>query len=83
MLGQSIVHQTVSTFSSRDPTPDESLGFTWQPAAHDDLQHLALTPTPAMKSDTRKQVRHEDVLFLDYFFMILFVFTSVVFKVCL
>lgn len=41
----------------RNPTPDDSLGFTWQPATADDLLHLSLTPTPAMKDDTRKKVR--------------------------
>lgn len=40
-----------------NPTPDESLGFTWQPATADELQHLSLTPTPKMKSDTRRDVR--------------------------
>ncbi|XP_063853908.1 uncharacterized protein LOC135096373 isoform X2 [Scylla paramamosain] len=43
-----------------NPTPDESLGFIWRPATADELQHLSLTPTPAMKGDTRREiiVRH-------------------------
>ncbi|KAK8371968.1 hypothetical protein O3P69_020967, partial [Scylla paramamosain] len=40
-----------------NPTPDESLGFIWRPATADELQHLSLTPTPAMKGDTRREVR--------------------------
>lgn len=47
----------VNFAASGNPTPDGSLGFTWQPASPDDLQHLSLTPTPAMKGDTRKEVR--------------------------
>ncbi|KAK8373067.1 hypothetical protein O3P69_014154, partial [Scylla paramamosain] len=38
-----------------NPTPDESLGFIWRPATADELQHLSLTPTPAMKGDTRRE----------------------------
>uniref|UniRef100_A0A0P4WCJ5 Carboxylic ester hydrolase n=1 Tax=Scylla olivacea TaxID=85551 RepID=A0A0P4WCJ5_SCYOL len=47
----------VNFAASGNPTPDDSLGFIWQPAADDYLQHLSLTPTPVMKDDTRKEVR--------------------------
>lgn len=40
-----------------NPTPDDSLGFTWSPATDDNLQSLILTPTPFMEADNRRQVR--------------------------
>ncbi|XP_069937269.1 esterase FE4-like [Cherax quadricarinatus] len=51
-------HMTASGgFSYRNPTPDDSLGFTWSPATDDNLQSLILTPTPFMEADNRRQVR--------------------------
>ncbi|KAG0713606.1 Venom carboxylesterase-6 [Chionoecetes opilio] len=47
----------VNFATSGNPTPDNSLGFTWQPAAAANLQHLSLTLKPSMKNDTRKEVR--------------------------
>ncbi|XP_050713771.1 juvenile hormone esterase-like [Eriocheir sinensis] len=40
-----------------NPTPDDSLGFQWRAAESCDLQHLSLTPTPAMVGDRRREVR--------------------------
>ncbi|XP_045613397.1 juvenile hormone esterase isoform X2 [Procambarus clarkii] len=40
-----------------NPTPDDSLGFTWRPSTEDNLQYLALTPNPTMEADLRHEVR--------------------------
>lgn len=40
----------------RNPTPDDSLGFTWEPVTEDNMQHLVLTPSPAMEPDQRQKV---------------------------
>lgn len=47
----------VNFAATGNPTPDESLGFIWRSATADELQHLSLTPTPAMKSYARREVR--------------------------
>ncbi|KAG0728904.1 Esterase E4 [Chionoecetes opilio] len=40
-----------------NPTPDASLGFTWDAVEEDKLNYLALTPSPTMKPDYRSKVR--------------------------
>ncbi|XP_069944777.1 venom carboxylesterase-6 isoform X1 [Cherax quadricarinatus] len=40
-----------------NPTPDGSLGFTWEPSTEDNLQYLALNLKPTMVSDQRQEVR--------------------------
>ncbi|KAG7171451.1 Venom carboxylesterase-6-like 10 [Homarus americanus] len=40
-----------------NPTPDESLGFTWDPITEDTQRHLTLKPTPAMEDDDRQETR--------------------------
>ncbi|KAK4306049.1 hypothetical protein Pmani_022106 [Petrolisthes manimaculis] len=40
-----------------NPTPDDSLGFTWDAVTPDSLHHLNLSLQPAMEPDTRKQTR--------------------------
>ncbi|XP_063860225.1 venom carboxylesterase-6-like [Scylla paramamosain] len=40
-----------------NPTPDASLGFTWEPSTADNLQYLSLTLTPSMQPDNRKETR--------------------------
>ncbi|XP_045594339.2 carboxylic ester hydrolase [Procambarus clarkii] len=40
-----------------NPTPDDSLGFTWDPITDNDFRHLALTPSPAMQDDYRQETR--------------------------
>ena len=44
-------------YQLRNPTPDASLGFTWEPSTVDNLQFLSLTPSPSMQPDNRKKVR--------------------------
>ncbi|XP_063590538.1 cholinesterase 2-like [Penaeus indicus] len=41
-----------------NPTPDDALGFKWEAATEDDLRYLALTPSPAMETDQRQEVRN-------------------------
>ncbi|XP_066966083.1 juvenile hormone esterase-like isoform X1 [Macrobrachium rosenbergii] len=40
-----------------NPTPDNSLGFTWKPASEDYFVHLSLVPSPFMEEDKRQEVR--------------------------
>ncbi|XP_050727496.1 esterase E4-like [Eriocheir sinensis] len=40
-----------------NPTPDDSLGFKWEPSTADNLHYLSLTPSPSMQPDNRKEVR--------------------------
>nr|XP_045613410.1 juvenile hormone esterase-like [Procambarus clarkii] len=40
-----------------NPTPDDSLGFTWEPSTEDNLQYLALILRPTMEADQRQEVR--------------------------
>ncbi|XP_042892944.1 juvenile hormone esterase-like [Penaeus japonicus] len=40
-----------------DPTPDDSLGFKWEPMTDGKLNHLAITLTPTMENDTREEAR--------------------------
>ncbi|XP_027220673.2 juvenile hormone esterase [Penaeus vannamei] len=40
-----------------DPTPDDSLGFKWEPMKNGDLSYLAITPNPTMENDTRQETR--------------------------
>ncbi|KAK8372884.1 hypothetical protein O3P69_007822 [Scylla paramamosain] len=39
----------------KNPTPDSSLGFTWEASTPENLQYLSLTPSPSMKPDDRKE----------------------------
>ncbi|XP_045131337.1 juvenile hormone esterase-like isoform X2 [Portunus trituberculatus] len=38
-----------------NPTPDGSLGFTWEPSTANNLHYLSLTPSPSMQPDNRKE----------------------------
>lgn len=38
------------------PTPDDSLGFEWEPVTNTSLAHLSLSPSPEMQGDNRTQV---------------------------
>lgn len=40
-----------------NPTPDSSMGFTWEPSLQSNLHYLSLSPSPVMKPDTREKVR--------------------------
>nr|XP_053634373.1 putative inactive carboxylesterase 4 [Cherax quadricarinatus] len=40
-----------------NPTPDDSLGFTWEPSTEDNLHYLALNLKPTMEADRRQEVR--------------------------
>lgn len=40
----------------RNPTPDASLGFTWEAIEHENLKYLDLNPSPTMKPDHRRKV---------------------------
>ncbi|XP_063885791.1 pyrethroid hydrolase Ces2a-like isoform X2 [Scylla paramamosain] len=40
-----------------NPTPDGSLGFTWEAVENDNLHYLSLTPSPTMKPDPRRKIR--------------------------
>ncbi|XP_045618969.2 carboxylic ester hydrolase [Procambarus clarkii] len=40
-----------------NPTPDDSLGFTWEPSTEDNLQYLAINLHPTMEPDRRQEVR--------------------------
>ncbi|XP_047480846.1 juvenile hormone esterase-like [Penaeus chinensis] len=40
-----------------NPTPDDSLGFKWEPMKDGELNHLAITPNPTMENDTRQEIR--------------------------
>ncbi|XP_063596213.1 cholinesterase 2-like [Penaeus indicus] len=40
-----------------NPTPDASLGFTWEAATEFCLRHLALSPSPVMMDDSRRKIR--------------------------
>ncbi|XP_071526061.1 cocaine esterase-like [Panulirus ornatus] len=40
-----------------NPTPDDSLGFIWEPFTKDDHRYLVLKPTPMMEADQRQEVR--------------------------
>nr|ALT10384.1 juvenile hormone esterase-like protein 2 [Portunus trituberculatus] len=43
--------------TSGNPTPDASLGFTWEPSTADNLHYLAITTSPSMQPDNRKKTR--------------------------
>ncbi|XP_042858662.1 venom carboxylesterase-6-like [Penaeus japonicus] len=38
---------------TKNPTPDDSLAFTWEKASSENLRHLAITSAPAMEGDQR------------------------------
>ncbi|XP_050727488.1 venom carboxylesterase-6-like isoform X4 [Eriocheir sinensis] len=40
-----------------NPTPDDSLGFKWEPSTADNLHYLSLTPSPSMQPDNREEAR--------------------------
>ncbi|XP_069948909.1 carboxylic ester hydrolase isoform X3 [Cherax quadricarinatus] len=40
-----------------NPTPDDSLGFRWDPVNESDFRHLSLRPSPTMQDDYRQQTR--------------------------
>ncbi|XP_050727492.1 cholinesterase 2-like isoform X7 [Eriocheir sinensis] len=40
-----------------NPTPDDSLGFNWEPSTADNLHYLSLTPSPSMQPDNREEAR--------------------------
>nr|XP_027214828.1 cholinesterase 2-like [Penaeus vannamei] len=40
-----------------NPTPDDSLGFTWEAATESNFRHLALKPSPEMEDDQRQEIR--------------------------
>nr|XP_053656292.1 bile salt-activated lipase-like [Cherax quadricarinatus] len=40
-----------------NPTPDDSLGFIWEPVTDGNLHYLALNPRPTMEADIRQEVR--------------------------
>ncbi|CAL4110165.1 unnamed protein product [Meganyctiphanes norvegica] len=42
---------------SGNPTPDNSLGFSWVPSNEDSLSHLSLMPQPYMEEDLRIKTR--------------------------
>ncbi|XP_069168510.1 carboxylic ester hydrolase isoform X2 [Procambarus clarkii] len=56
-LREIMVRMWTNFAATGNPTPDDSLGFTWEPAVADNLHHLSLTPTPSMKADHRQEVR--------------------------
>ncbi|KAK3882432.1 hypothetical protein Pcinc_013184 [Petrolisthes cinctipes] len=39
------------------PTPDDSLGFTWDPSTADHLTFLEITPKPTMRPDSNQKMR--------------------------
>ncbi|KAK8743385.1 hypothetical protein OTU49_001416 [Cherax quadricarinatus] len=39
-----------------NPTPDDSLGFTWEPSTENSFQYLALNLKPTMEADQRQEV---------------------------
>ncbi|XP_037804945.1 cholinesterase 1-like [Penaeus monodon] len=41
-----------------DPTPDMSLGFTWEPATESGDSYLAITSSPSMKTFDNEEIRH-------------------------
>lgn len=44
------------SLTHRNPTPDDSLGFVWEPVKNGNLKYLALQPSPVMEEDYRKEV---------------------------
>lgn len=53
-----IITKLWSNFAATgNPTPDNSLGFTWEPVSKDNFGHLSLTPSPFMEEDRRQEVR--------------------------
>ncbi|XP_068250011.1 venom carboxylesterase-6-like [Palaemon carinicauda] len=40
-----------------DPTPDDSLGFKWEPVSKDSYSHLNINLSPAMEEDSRAEIR--------------------------
>nr|XP_027226598.1 uncharacterized protein LOC113818600 [Penaeus vannamei] len=44
-----------SLSARRNPTPDDSLGFTWEAATESNFRHLALKPSPEMMEDDQRQ----------------------------
>lgn len=47
----------VNFASAGNPTPDDSLGFIWEPSTKDNLQYLDLKPKPTMEPNQRQEVR--------------------------
>lgn len=41
-----------------NPTPDDSLGFKWEPMKEGSMKYLALQPKPAMEDDYRQETRN-------------------------
>ncbi|XP_069169364.1 carboxylic ester hydrolase-like isoform X1 [Procambarus clarkii] len=52
-----LIRLWVNFATTGNPTPDFSLGFTWEPTTEAHLQHLVLQPSPVMHNDTRRQER--------------------------
>ncbi|KAK4300628.1 hypothetical protein Pmani_027182 [Petrolisthes manimaculis] len=55
-MRQIMVSLWVNFATTRNPTPDDSLGFTWTPYTPADPQHLTLTPNPTMTHDNNHKV---------------------------
>ncbi|XP_042208761.1 cholinesterase 1-like [Homarus americanus] len=55
---RSIMSKMWTNFAATgNPTPDGSLGFTWEPATEDNLHYASLVLPPVMKPDRRQKVR--------------------------
>lgn len=56
-LRKTILKLWTNFAATGNPTPDDSLGFVWEPVKGEDLKYLALQPSPAMEEDYRKETR--------------------------
>lgn len=60
-----------------NPTPDDSLGFKWEPSTADNLHYLSLTPSPSMQPDNREEVGRLHFLFFPKFLNLILTMYSV------
>ncbi|KAG0729375.1 Venom carboxylesterase-6 [Chionoecetes opilio] len=56
-VGEYFVNMWANFATTGDPTPDDSLGFTWEMTEPTSLPHLNLQPHPFMETDQRAQTR--------------------------
>ncbi|ROT83284.1 JHE-like carboxylesterase 1 [Penaeus vannamei] len=57
LTGEMITTLWTNFAKTGKPTPDDSLGFEWDPVTDASLVHLSLSPSPEMRKDNRTQLR--------------------------
>lgn len=56
-VGEFFTSMWTNFVKTRNPTPDDSLGFKWEMTGAVNMKHLKITPTPVMEADQRATAR--------------------------